>query len=37
VGTFALGAMLIVWQKAFGDNPVASSLAKYMAAETQLP
>jgi len=36
VGTFAVGAMLIIWQKAFNDNPLADQFQKYTTQETQL-
>ena len=36
VGSFALGAVLIIWQAAFNENPLANAMAAEMTAETQL-
>jgi hypothetical protein len=37
VGVFALGALLVVCQNVFGENPVEHAMAAYIMAETQLP
>ena len=35
VGTFALGAWLIVWHAAFGENPIANAMWAQMSADNQ--
>ncbi len=37
VGSFALGAFLIVYKVAFGENPIANAMAAAMQRETVLP
>lgn len=37
VGSFALGAFLIIYKVAFGENPVANAMASAIERETQLP
>jgi hypothetical protein len=36
VGTFALGAFLIVWKVAFNENPIANALAQSIERDTVL-
>lgn len=35
VGCVALSAWLIIWQSAFGENPVANAMAAQLSAEKQ--
>lgn len=37
VGSFSLGAFLIVYHVAFGENPIANTLAAAIERETVLP
>jgi hypothetical protein len=37
VGSFALGAWLIIWQAVSGHNPIADALYTEMQTETQTP
>jgi hypothetical protein len=37
VGTFTLGAGLILWHAFFGNNPIADAMYKEIQAETQTP
>ena len=37
VGSFALGAGLIIWHTAFGENPIANVMAAQIERETILP
>ena len=37
VGAFALGAFLIVYKVAFGENPIANAMASAIERETVLP
>jgi hypothetical protein len=37
VGSFSLGAFLIVYKVAFGENPVANAMAAAIERETHLP
>ena len=37
VGSFTLGAALILWQAVSGHNPIADALYTEMQAETQTP
>lgn len=36
VGSFALGAILLVWSTALGHNPLADAFAKIIVSENQL-
>jgi hypothetical protein len=37
VSVFSLGAFLLVWNIAFGENPVANAMASAIERETVLP
>ncbi|HVY72501.1 MAG TPA: hypothetical protein VG984_00390 [Candidatus Paceibacterota bacterium] len=36
VGSFALGAGLLIWHAAFGENPIANAMAKTIIEHTTL-